>query len=326
MKQLLVWLPILCAATAAAEVADYRVMGGDPPVAHACNGFVQEVRADGTGGYLVHVATSLAPIGANGRFRLTAPADSARVPPDFELPRRLDRELRSTSDPWQAATRVLEWAARRMSVSISDSRPQDARSVLRRGYGRCSGVANATVALLLAAGFEARTVSGVLVGLDGRAVPHRWLECRLPEAGWVASDPTLGLWTITPRHVVFSETVTAVPEIEVLAAGDDGLARLPTRNGRIVRPNRGADLVCRLPHPLPPSPPVAVLRGAGGEIRRSLLDPEARFAGLLPGRWLLEVETETGVVERRELVLKAGDVRVYTVMAIEVHERGSSDS
>jgi hypothetical protein len=134
------------------------------------------------------------------------------------------------------------------------------------------------------------------------------------------------LWAVTPRHIVFPSTVDLMPSIEIVDSGDDGLHRLPRRGGVVVRPNRGADLLCRLPHAAVDPPPVAVLRGGGGEVRRSLLDPEARFAGLLPGRWILEVETALGVIERRELVLKSGDVRVYTVESIESKERGGSGS
>ncbi len=327
MRWIAAWFTALVsvAIAVAAEEAEYLVWGGDAPVGHACNGFVQEVQAGSDGVLKVHVATSLAPIGAGGRYDGAA-VDRARIPDGFELPRRLGKRLMVADDPWQAATDVLEWASREIAVRTSDTGPQDARSVLTRGYGRCSGVANATVALLLAAGFEARTVSGVLVASGGQVLPHRWLECRLPGAGWVGSDPTLGLWTVTPRHMVFGATVGAVPQIEVLAAEDDGLQRLPTRNGRVVRPNLGADLVCRLPHAPTQPPPVVVLRGGGGEVRRSLLDPEARFAGLLPGRWVLEVEVESGVVERRDLLLKAGDLRVYTVESIEADERWDSGS
>jgi hypothetical protein len=213
---------------------------------------------------------------------------------------------------WEAATLILEWIARHLDVDPTDSGPQDAVSVLRRGRGRCSGLANASVAMLQAAGFEARTVSGLLV-TESEAVPHRWIECRLPTAGWVPSDPTLGLWTITPRHLVFAHTVTTTPQVRVLESGGDGLTRLPHRGGRLVRPNLGADLVCRLQSQQTALQALAVLRGSGGEERRALLDPEARFSGLLPGRWVLEVEAGGEVIERRTLVLRAGGYNTFTV-------------
>jgi hypothetical protein len=234
------------------------------------------------------------------------------VPNGFELPRRLSKRLRPDLDAWQAATLVLEWAADHVAVDVDDNGPQDAASVLKRRRGRCSGLANASVALLRAAGFEARTVSGLLIGND-RPIPHRWIECRLPRAGWVASDPTLGLWIITPRHIAFADTVVDLPQVRVLTASGDGLDRLPRRDGRLVRPNRGADLVCRLTSGWGDDLPVAVLRGGGGEVRRSRFDPDARFSDLLPGKWVLEIESHGTVIERRRLDLRSGDFKSYVV-------------
>jgi hypothetical protein len=317
MKWSVVLVGLAAVASVAAEEADYLVTGGDLPVAAAANGFVQEVRAVDDGGVAVHIATAQAPIGAIGSYADLRPPRGHAVPSGFELPGSLAGVFEPRRNPWDVATDVLEWAAERVVVDTTDRGPQDASSVLKRGLGRCSGLANATAALLLASGFEARTVSGILIGSDGDVVPHRWIECRLPGAGWVASDPTLGLWAITPRHMVFANTVRNLPEVRIVSMGDDGLARLPIRNGRRMRPNLGADLVCRLRQQIAGSPPLAVLRGSGGEVRRARLDPEARFGGLLPGRWVLEVETTTGVVERRRLILRSGDVRVYTVQAID---------
>jgi len=306
---------LLIAVPATSEEAVYHVGEGDAPVAAASNGYVQEVRAAESGGLVVSVMTSLAPIGATGRYAALMSSRRPEVPVDFSLPQRLVDGLRPGLSSWESATLVLSWVADQVTVDTSDTGHQDAASVLKRGRGRCSGLANASVAMLLAAGFEARTVSGLLIGDDG-AIPHRWLECRLPGAGWVASDPTLGLWTVTPRHMVFSDTVKAMPEIRIVARNGDGLDRLPRRAGRAMRPNWGADLVCRLPSMWRDLDPVAVLRGGGGEVRRARLDPEARFSGLLPGRWVLEVEAGGKVVERRELVLKSGDSNIYTVQRL----------
>jgi hypothetical protein len=307
---------VLVTAPALAEEADYLVTAGDFPVASASNGYVQEVRFTAAGSVTVHVATSLAPIGATETYADVVAGTKPIVPPGFELPKRLHVKLRPDLGSWEAATMVLQWAADRVSIDTADTGLQDAASVLKRGRGRCSGLANAAVALLRAAGFESRTISGLLVG-DGGAIPHRWLECRLPGAGWVATDPTLGLWAVTPRHLAYSTTVVTVPKIRVINAETDGLERLPRHDGRVVRPNRGADLVCRLPSKWRETPPVAVLRGGGGEVRRTRLDPEARFSDLLPGRWVLEVEVGGLVVERRAFVLRSGDVHSYTVQPLE---------
>ena len=323
---LLAWsLLLLIVGPASGEEALYHVVGGDDPTAAASNGFVQEVRVSDSGGFEVHVATSLSPIGATGSYGNVVAGGMPEIPVDFELPQDIVVQLRPDLSSWEAATRVLSWVIDRVTVDSSDTGPQDAVSVLNRGRGRCSGLANASVAMLLGAGFEARTVSGLLIGADD-AVPHRWLECRLPGVGWVASDPTLGLWTVTPRHIVFSDTVEAVPEIRVVSENGSGLNRLPRRDGRLVRPNRGAELVCRLPSVVDGLSPVAVLRGSGGEVRRARLDPEAHFSGLLPGRWVLEVEAGGVVVERRELTLRSGDVNSYTVQSLDRDPRRGSGS
>jgi hypothetical protein len=307
-------LAVLCflaALPAAGEEASYLVIGGEVPVAAASNGYAQVVRPVASGSE-VRVATTLAPIGARGSYADVLAGERPKIPAGFKLPRRLLTELRPDLDAWQAATLVLEWAADNVKVDIDDAGTQDATSVLGRRRGRCSGLANATVALLQAAGFEARTVSGLLVG-DERPIPHRWIECWLPDAGWVASDPTLGLWTVTPRHLVFADTVVDLPEVRVVAASNDGLDRLPRHGGRLLRPNQGADLVCRLASTWSRPDSVAVLRGGGGEVRRARLDPEARFSDLLPGRWLLEIISGGTVIERRQLDLSAGDFRSYVV-------------
>ena len=226
-------------------------------------------------------------------------------------------------DAWEAATAVLIWVAHHLEVDVSDNGAQDAVSVLARGRGRCSGVSNAAVGLLRAAGFQARTVSGLLVGED-QVIPHRWLECRFPNSGWVPSDPTLGLWTITPRHLVFADTVLRVPEVEVVRQGGDGLERLPSREGRLLRPNRGAGLLCRMASKWEGKPPIAVLYGGGGEVRRATIDPEARFLDLLPGRWVLEVEAGGGIIDRRELRLRSGDLQSYAVPSTDAGRSGGS--
>ncbi len=313
MRAAALGLVLLSASPAAAAQAVYRVQAAEPPLATAANGYVQEVRELAPGEYEVRVATSIDPIGATGTYAEVTAGARPAVPAGFRLPPSLGRRLAPELEAWEAATAILGWSARHLAVDDTDGGPQDAASVLRRGRGRCSGLANATAAMLLTAGFEARTVSGVLVAGD-EVIPHRWFECRLPGAGWVPSDPTLGLWVVSVRHLAFGDTVSALPRVTALAQDEDGLERLPRRAGRLLRPNRGAGLVCRLPTAGPGA--VAVLRGAGGEVRRARLDPEARFDGLLPGRWLLEVEHEGEVVERRELVLKAGDLHTFTVRPV----------
>jgi len=293
-----------------ADDAIYLMRGPSLPEPRSINGYSLEVR-DGPGGVEVQVETSLIPIGARGSYAEVLSGDRPDVPDGFELPASLRSSLRAEMDSWEAATAVLEWVSRHLKLIDDDRRPQDAISVLARRGGRCSGLANATAALLLAAGFEARTVSGLLI--TGQvAIPHRWVECDLPGAGWVPTDPTLGLWTVTPRHVAFAGAVTNVPEIVVLEHPSGELHRLPRRGADLVRPNLGAELVCRLDD-LRGGRTVEAWLQRGSDRRHAVLGSEVHFKSLLPGRWLLVIEVEGRVVERRELDLHAGIVHSYLI-------------
>jgi hypothetical protein len=303
---------LLWATAGAGHEASYLVRAEVPPVSVSANGYVQAVMPGEGGAIEVHVAATFGPIGASGAYgSLPLPAGE-RPPQGFELPRPLRRSLSPGLDAWEAATRVLEWSAARLSIDERDLMPQDAASVLERGRGRCSGVANATAALLLAAGFEAVTVSGLLV-TDKGAIPHRWVACRLPGAGWVHTDPTLGLWTVTTRHVAFADTVAGRYELEVLGRAGDPIAALPRRSGRPLRPNLGSELVCRVVRAGGGATAVAVLSGGDGETHRAVLAPEGRFSALLPGRWRLVVLDGDRVVEERQLVLRPGELNSITV-------------
>ncbi len=312
MRPILVALCIVGATWGAAQEAAYIVTGGQRPVNVVANGYVQSVTSSTDDGAEVRVAAILGPIGSEGTYEEIRNREIVGVPEDFDLPARLRSELRPELSAWEAATTILEWSARYVMVDAADNEPQDAASVLARGRGRCSGVANATAALLLAAGFEAATVSGLLVSDNGR-VPHRWVACRLPGAGWVHTDPTLGLWTITANHVAFADAVEDVPDVRVIQEPADGLSALPRRGGRPLRPNLGSDLVCRVVGDGDSSSVIAILRGGAGAIHRVALDPEGRFTAILPGRWRLTVMAGDEVIEDRDLELRAGQLQSFVV-------------
>lgn len=312
MRAAAVALLLLWATAGGAQDAGYLVRGGQLPVDVVANGYAQTVTETDDGAVEVQVATSVAPIRSRGTYGAMAGTEVTGLPGGFELPGRLLARLSPDLSAWEAATRVLEWSATHLAVDTGDLQSQDAVSVLARGRGRCSGVANATTALLLAAGFEATTVSGLLI-TDGGAIPHRWVACRLPGAGWVHTDPTLGLWTITPSHMAFAATVTDLPEVRVLRHGADRVAALPRRAGRPMRPDTGAELLCRVVGNGAEATAVAVLTGVDGEVHRVVLDPEGRFSALLPGRWRLVVTSRDQVVDDRELLLRQGELHSYTV-------------
>lgn len=312
MRCLWVALCVLWATWGVAQEAAYIVTGGQRPVDVVANGYVQSVTSVSDDRAEVRVAAILGPIGSEGTYEEIRNREIVGVPPDFDLPARLRSELRPELSAWEAATRILEWSARYVRVDVSDNKPQDAVSVLARGHGRCSGVANATTALLLAAGFEAATVSGLLIS-DNGWIPHRWVACRLPGAGWVHTDPTLGLWTVTANHVAFDDAVEDPPAVKVVQEPADGLSALPRRGGRPMRPNLGSDLVCRVVGEGDHSAVVAILRGGAGAIHRVALDPEGRFTALLPGRWRLTVMAGDVVIEERELELQSGQLQSFVV-------------
>lgn len=305
---------LMVAASVPAQEATYLMRGEVVPANRAANGWVQTVVATAPDEVRVHVTVDPGPIGSEAVWNGPSAASARLVPEQFRLPRDLGRSLRRGDGGWEVASTVLRWVRRHIAVDVKGMGPQDAASVLRRGTGRCSGVANAAVAFLRTAGFQARTVSGLLIGAD-RAVPHRWLECRLDGAGWVPSDPTLGLWVVTPHHVAFAEPVVQVPTvIPVAAAPGPASASAPLRS----RVNRGAELECRAVGGAGGAVVTAELSGPGGETRRALLSPAAKFRRLAPGRWRLTVRVGVRVVERRELQLAAGRAVSYVVRVNEV--------
>jgi hypothetical protein len=299
------------ALSVGADEAVYLMQGPILPVPHAANGYAVDIRDRADGRVEVHVETSLNPIGSTGSYAEVEAGEGPGVPRGFEVPNNLRSALRPEMDAWEAATAVLEWVSDHLGLVDDDRFPQDAASVIERGGGRCSGLANATAALLMAAGFEARTVSGLLI--TGReAIPHRWVECRLPGAGWVPTDPTLGWWILTPRHVAFETAVDRVPFIEVVVPAVGDLHRLPRVGTTLLRPNLGAELVCRLTDMTDERRAIARL-SRGSDRRQAVLGHEVSFGSLLPGRWLLEVELDGKIVERREFDLRTGELHSYVV-------------
>jgi hypothetical protein len=132
----------------------------------------------------------------------------------------------------------------------------------------------------------------------------------------VPSDPTLGLWVLTPRHVAFSNAVEEIPSIRVIDHGETLLGELPRREGLLSRPNLGSELVCRLVEPVGRiGTVVARLNGPAGEMLSGELDPVFRFTGLLPGRWSLEVELDGRILERHRLKMKRGETHSLVVLA-----------
>ena len=294
------------------------VVAGAEPVQRTVNGLVQDVTPLAGGSWLVQVGTEPAPVAAGWRGDAAARRpDPAflRVPGEFRLPGDLLGRLPGRGDPFERATAVLAWVQRRVRIEEEERAPQDARAVLLRGSGRCSGLANAAVAALRGAGIPARTVSGILV-TDGGPVPHRWLEAWLGEAGWVPSDPTLGLWVVTPRHVVCRAPAVGELSVVVRSLVEDDLASLPRRGRWACRPKLGARLTVRLRGMEAGAPAGRViLEGPGGERRVSAAGTAASFGWLPPGRWTVRLELRGHPIREFQVHLREGDVRSLTLQA-----------
>ncbi len=306
-KVFLLLVPVLLLGIrpAAGAEAEYLLHGVQGPEARAVNGFTQTVLQEGEGNWRVHVSCSATPIGSQSPAPPLVPTET--VPRSFRLPETLLADFTEDQSAWERGTEILRWVSSELKLRREDGGPQDAVSVLSRGSGRCSGVANATAALFMAAGYRARTVSGLLFTESG-AVPHRWLEVDLPNAGWAPTDPTLGFWVVTPRYISFAGTVEMIPEIRPLRLPPDEPPFPQSGTGMFMRPDQGSNFRCRVIGTCSDRL-VAVLRDRAGEERRSLLRPEGVFSGLLPGHWVLELLDGQRSIRKIAIELKAGEER-----------------
>ena len=101
------------------------------------------------------------------------------------------------SDPLESLLRLSDRLYCRLNYipgATSAESPVD--DVLRTDRGVCQDYAHAMIAIARSWGVPARYVSGYLhlSGQTDRHLPanatHAWVECRLPELGWVGFDPT----------------------------------------------------------------------------------------------------------------------------------------
>ena len=78
--------------------------------------------------------------------------------------------------------------------------------ILESGRGVCQDYAHVMISIARSWGVPSRYVSGYLYVEDdaGQPIPaaagHAWVECRLPELGWVGFDPTNN-WIVGQQHV-----------------------------------------------------------------------------------------------------------------------------
>lgn len=96
--------------------------------------------------------------------------------------------LASTRDLSSELHRILNY------VPGSTSTQSTIEDVLATGEGVCQDYAHLMIAITRSWGIPSRYVSGFLCpdeeGNPGYHTTHAWVECRFPEVGWTAFDPT----------------------------------------------------------------------------------------------------------------------------------------
>ena len=100
-------------------------------------------------------------------------------------------------DPLEGLLRLSDTLHRCLRyVPGSTSVMSSIEQILKSGSGVCQDYAHTMIAIARSWSIPARYVSGYLhlAGLDGEQTPenatHAWVECLLPELGWVGFDPT----------------------------------------------------------------------------------------------------------------------------------------
>ncbi|MCE2514789.1 MAG: transglutaminase family protein [Acidobacteria bacterium] len=123
---------------------------------------------------------------------------SALTRPSSLLDEFVDRHgIRPGRDPLEGLLRLADTLHNCFryapgSTSVMSSIEQ----ILKSGSGVCQDYAHTMIAIARSWSIPARYVSGYLhlAGLDGEQAPanatHAWVECLLPELGWVGFDPT----------------------------------------------------------------------------------------------------------------------------------------
>ena len=105
--------------------------------------------------------------------------------------------IRSWSDPLESLADLSETLHHRLRyVPGTTSAESPVDDILRTDRGVCQDYAHAMIAVARSWGIPARYVSGYLHLADPSSghVPdnetHAWVECRLPDLGWIGFDPT----------------------------------------------------------------------------------------------------------------------------------------
>ena len=243
----------------------------------------------------VVVRSDAQPLRSVASYRAPDFTDAERREPTVRLASTLTRGAHTQFD---AASRILGWVSREIRYTYDRSVSQEAAAVLARRSGYCTGVARLTVALLRAAGLEAREVAGWIASSNSAepAIYHRWVEIHYADRGWVFSDPLATHNWVPASYVrLASERVDASGlEGGLLLERRDTIAAVDTYAdaGAVVRARRNE------PRQRAGSLRVEVadgeagtltLEGDGRKWTSALQLGAAVFVGLSPGDYLLHV-------------------------------------
>lgn len=218
---------------------------------------------------------------------------------------------------YQVASRVLAWVSRNLRYELDRSQDQGPEAVLERRTAYCTGAARLTVAMLQAAGLEAREVAGVVVGASGTVTApgfHRWVEIHFGDRGWVYSDPLASHHFVAATYVRLADPQVPSPNLREAAIleREEGLAPVDlypgSADGVLGRRNARRQLAGVLRVLGPSSPGArAILEGQGQRRELALGRGEATFVGVEPGDYTLRVTGSPLIHPRREYRIQLED-------------------
>jgi hypothetical protein len=271
------------------------------------------------------------------------PPPPARAPAG-EVERRAREAVAGATTCYEAVSAVLGWLvhhvvdAGEMGPGAGPVRPAapdaPAAAVLAAGEGDAWQVARLAVAMLAAAGVEARLVDGWVTGDGAPGAPHgahTWIEVRYPDRGWAFSDPLHHHHYVPARYVRLASPVAeeAAPAAELLARQDErSVVDLYRAGGPGVTARRGdARQVAAVLRVVVSGAPdgVTVLTGDDGVPRRkALLGGESVFVGLAGGAYTLQVLLAGRPAVTRRLDLAPRERSAVYLGESEVESAGSA--
>ena len=125
-----------------------------------------------------------------------------RIPSDApEIINKKNEVIGTEKDPARAARLLVNWVAREIKGTVTDS--QSPLETLITRSGNCQSHARLYAALARAAGIPTRFVSGLVYSPGQGFLYHSWAESYL--SGWVPVDPTFGEMPANVTHIKLVE-------------------------------------------------------------------------------------------------------------------------